>query len=61
MLLQILVSGFLLGGIYALMASGLSLILGVMRIVNLTHGLFFTLGAYILFSFIIGFANFSGP
>lgn len=53
MLLQILVSGFLLGGIYALMASGLSLILGVMRIVNLTHGMFFTLGAYIVFTFIV--------
>ncbi len=53
MLLQILVSGFFLGGIYALMACGLSLILGVMRIVNLTHGCFFTLGAYILFSFIL--------
>ena len=36
-LLQILVLGLALGGVYALMGSGLSLIFGVMRIVNLAH------------------------
>jgi len=51
MLAQVLISGILIGGIYALMASGLSLTLGVMRIVNLSHGVFYTLGSFILYSF----------
>ena len=41
-----LVSGFLLGGILALTALGLSLVLGVMRLVNLAHGEFLIAGAY---------------
>ena len=49
MLTQILISGVLIGGIYALMASGLSLTLGVMRVVNIAHGLFYTLGSFILY------------
>ncbi len=53
MLMQVLLSGILLGGIYALMAMGLALTLGVMRIVNLAHGIFYTLGSFILFSFMV--------
>jgi branched-chain amino acid transport system permease protein len=41
-----LASGLFLGGIYALTALGLSLVLGVMRLVNLAHGEFLILGAY---------------
>lgn len=41
-----LVSGFLLGGILALTALGLSIVLGVMRLVNLAHGEFLIAGAY---------------
>lgn len=41
-----LASGFLLGGILALTALGLSLVLGVMRLVNLAHGEFLIGGAY---------------
>jgi branched-chain amino acid transport system permease protein len=44
---QILILGLLLGGVYALMASGLTLVFGVMRIVNLAHGVLIFLGAYI--------------
>jgi len=51
--MQVILSGILLGGIYALMAMGLSLTLGVMRIVNLAHGVFYTLGSFILYSFMV--------
>ena len=46
---QVLVLGLLLGGVYALMASGLTLLFGVMRVVNLAHGAFIILGAYVAF------------
>jgi branched-chain amino acid transport system permease protein len=39
--------GALLGGIYALFAAGLSLMFGVMRIVNIAHGDFIVLAAYL--------------
>ena len=42
-----LVQGTLLGGLYALFASGLSLIFGVMRLVNIAHGDLIVLGAYL--------------
>ncbi|MEV0895081.1 branched-chain amino acid ABC transporter permease [Promicromonospora sp. NPDC050262] len=41
------VQGVLLGGQYALLACGLSLIFGVMRIVNLAHGVLAVLAAYL--------------
>ncbi len=41
-----LIQGALLGGVYALFASGLSIMFGVMRIVNLAHGDFAVLGAF---------------
>ncbi|GAB3351076.1 branched-chain amino acid ABC transporter permease [Modestobacter lapidis] len=40
------VQGVLLGGLYALVAAGLSLVFGVMRIVNLAHGVLAVLAAY---------------
>src|SRR5512145_1418534 len=48
-LAQVLVDGIFTGASYALMAAGLALILGVVRVVNLSHGAFFTLGAYVAF------------
>ena len=42
-----LLSGFLLGGILALIALGLSISLGVMRLVNLAHGELLVCGAYL--------------
>ncbi len=48
-LLQVLVTGILLGGLYGLMSSGLSLILGITRVVNFAHGDFVTIGMYVTF------------
>ncbi len=44
-----IVHGILLGGFYALLASGLALMFGVMRIINLAHGSLALLGAYMAF------------
>jgi branched-chain amino acid transport system permease protein len=44
-LLQLLVNGIVVGVIYALIAMGLSLIFGVLEIVNFAHGEFYMLGA----------------
>jgi branched-chain amino acid transport system permease protein len=44
--LDIIVQGALVGGLYALFAAGLSLIFGVMRLVNLAHGDLIVLGAF---------------
>jgi branched-chain amino acid transport system permease protein len=48
-LAQTVVSGLLLGGVYALVAVGLTLIFGVMRILNFAHGDFLMLGMYFAF------------
>lgn len=42
-----ILQGILLGGLYALFATGLSLIFGVMRLVNIAHGDFIVLAAYV--------------
>ncbi|KAB2873844.1 MAG: branched-chain amino acid ABC transporter permease [Burkholderiaceae bacterium] len=47
LLWQVLLSGILLGGLYALMALGLALVWGVLNIVNLAHGAFIMVGAYV--------------
>jgi branched-chain amino acid transport system permease protein len=46
LLLQAVVSGVLLGGVYGLVASGLTLIFGVLRIVNFAHGAMMMLAMY---------------
>ncbi len=43
-----IVQGVLLGGLYALYATGLSLIFGIMRLVNLAHGDLIVLAAYVI-------------
>lgn len=49
-LLQHLVNGLVLGGTYALLGIGLTLIFGLMNVVNFAHGEFYTLGAYATFT-----------
>ena len=50
LVLQAAILGVLTGGVYALMASGLTLIFGVMRIINVGQGAFVILGAYLSFA-----------
>ncbi len=45
-----LIEGVLLGGLYALFAAGLSLIFGIMRLVNLAHGDLIILAAFVVLS-----------
>ena len=49
LVLQIIVSGILLGGIYALISIGLNIIFGVIKIVNLAHGDFLMMAMYACF------------
>jgi branched-chain amino acid transport system permease protein len=49
MLPQLVVSGLLIGGIYALISVGLTLIFGVMRMVNFAHGEFIMIAMYMSF------------
>jgi branched-chain amino acid transport system permease protein len=50
MIEQILVSTFILGGLYCLLALGFSLIWGVAKVMNLAHGGFYILTAYFIYS-----------
>lgn len=47
-----IIQGVLIGGLYALFALGLALIFGIMRLVNIAHGDFIVLGAYVALSVI---------
>ncbi|MGI9301595.1 MAG: branched-chain amino acid ABC transporter permease [Gammaproteobacteria bacterium] len=52
-LLQHVLNALILGGTYALLGIGLTLIFGIMRVVNFTHGELYTFGAYMLFMFVM--------
>jgi branched-chain amino acid transport system permease protein len=49
-ILQAIVDGVLVGGVYALMAVGLTLIFGVLDIINIAQGVLVILGAYLSYS-----------
>lgn len=51
---ELVVNGVLLGGIYALMACGLNLIFGVMRVINFAHGELLAIGALLGVTLVIG-------
>jgi branched-chain amino acid transport system permease protein len=53
-----LLTGLAYGMLYFMIAAGLTIILGVMNVVNLAHGTLFMLGAYIAFTFISDELNF---
>ncbi len=48
--IQAVVTGLLTGGVYALMAAGLTLVFGVMEIINIAQGALVILGAYLSFA-----------
>ena len=52
---SILLSGLTLGALYFLVASGLSLIFGLMDVLNFAHGAMFMIGAY------LGFTAYANP
>ena len=54
--IELLAGGLLLGGVYALMASGLNLIFGVMRVVNFAHGDIVAIGALLTVTLVGGLA-----
>ena len=53
-LTELLVAGILLGGLYALMACGLNLVFGVMRVINFAHGDLIAIGALTTVSIVAG-------
>jgi len=58
-LLQHLLNGLLLGATYSLLGIGLTLVFGLMNVVNFAHGEFYTLGAYAAFAALtLGAVNF---
>mgnify|MGYP000264127989 CR=1 FL=1 len=49
--LQHILNAIVLGGTYALLGIGLTLIFGIMKVVNFTHGELYSFGAYMIFMF----------
>src|SRR6185503_11318740 len=47
--LQILANGLVLGGLYACIAAGFSLVWGVLNVINILHGSFIVLGGYLAY------------
>lgn len=52
-LLQHVVNALIIGGTYALLGIGLTLIFGIMRVVNFTHGELYAFGAYMMYAWVM--------
>ena len=50
---QVILSGIMMGLIYALVAAGLSLIFGLMDMVNFAHGEFLMISMYVMFGLVM--------
>lgn len=48
-MLQVLINGMVLGTVYALIALGLTMVFGIMRVVNFAHGQMYMLGAFVVY------------
>ncbi len=51
-LIQHCLNGLIIGGAYALIGVGMTMILGIMRVINFAHGEFYMLGAYVCYSLV---------
>src|SRR5512135_859880 len=51
-------NGIVLGMIYVMLAMGLTIVWGMMDIINFSHGFFYTLGAYFAYTFVSVTGNF---
>src|SRR5213075_1102303 len=51
--LQHVLNALMLGGTYALLGIGLTLIFGIMRVVNFTHGELYAFGAYMMYGLVM--------
>jgi branched-chain amino acid transport system permease protein len=51
--IQIIVYGLLTGLLYALLSSGYALVYGTMKIINLAHGFFYTMGAFLIYLMVV--------
>ena len=47
---QAVILGLLIGGVYALMASGLTLVFGIMKVINVAQGALVILSAYLSYA-----------
>ena len=50
---QHVINALILGGTYALLGIGLTMIFGIMRVVNFTHGELYTFGAYMMYAYVM--------
>ena len=53
-LLQQVVNGVTIGVVYALIAVGLTLVFGILDVINFAHGEFYMLGAFLTYSLVVG-------
>ena len=58
-IIEVLISGIMLGAVYALLAFGLSLVYGVTRILNFAYGAIYAVGGYLAWVLTVGYLELS--